>query len=282
MKKYRITRTINNSVSFASDGEKEVIICGKGISFGKKSGDEIPSASVDKVFTIVNDRQRNMLVEMVESISFQYVELAIRIVELYEKTYRKKLNQMMIVSLSDHIENAVDNMKKGIKTPNEMLNEIKRLYLKEYRIAQEGLDLIEKETGVRLPDEEAGFIVLHYLNSMGKGPSSEARRRMQFIGKLIGIVEGYFQITANPDSFYYQRFITHLTFFTSRLFNDEGKPLEKDDFVYRVIRNEYPEIYKCVQAIGEFIEHDYGKTITDEEKGYLIIHIHGLLKEKGE
>lgn len=280
MKNYKITKTINNNVSFSKDGTREIIIFGKGIAFGKKAGDEVPASSVDKIFTIADDRQKNAIVEMVENISFPYVELAIRIVELYEKEEKEKLNQMMIISLADHIENAVDNMKEGIAAPNEMLNEIRRLYRKEYQIALEGLKLIEAETGIRLPEAEAGFIVLHYLNASGKGPNREMKKRMKFVGRMVRTVETYFQIALDTDSFYYQRFITHLTFFASRLFGEGEKSLGDDNFVYGMIREKYPEVDRCVSNIAEIIQRDYGKQITEEEKGYLIIHIQGMLKEK--
>lgn len=74
----------------------------------------------------------------------------------------------MNISLSDHISNAVTNKKEGLDVPLGILLEIKSAYAEEFKIATRGLDIIKEFTGVQLSEHEAGYIVLHYINSMGK------------------------------------------------------------------------------------------------------------------
>lgn len=279
--KLMITKTINNNISFSRDERgNEIIVFGKGISFGKKAGDTIDLADVLKTFELKDTRQKSIFTQMVESIDPLYIDIAAKIVDLFEKELETRLNPMMMITLSDHISNAIDNYRQGITTPNEMLNEIKRIYPKEYGIAKKGLEIIRQDTGVLLDHQEAGFIVLHYVNSTDKAIRTDAGERIRLVNKIVTIVETYFQIRIDEDSYYGTRFVTHLTFLASRIFANV-KLDSQDDFVYRMIGIQYPEIKKCVNIIEAFVQEDFHKKITDEEKGYLLIHIKALLQTRG-
>jgi transcriptional antiterminator len=47
-----------------------------------------------------------------------------------------------------------------------------------------------------------------------------------------------------------------------------------------MLRNEYTEINQCVAQVQKYIDSKYGISITNEEKGYLILHIYNVLKNK--
>ena len=103
------------------------------------------------------------------------------------------------------------------------------------------------------------------------------------IKDIIAIVQDYFEIKFDEDSFYYQRFVTHLKFLVFRIFKDKDTDESssiRDDFFYRVSKVQYPEIHKCVNLIEEYLDFNYSLTMATEEKGYLVIHLSGLLKRK--
>ncbi len=280
-KKYVIKKSINNNISFSVDSEgNEIVICGKGISFGKKPGEEVDEDKIDKMFILSTNKEISMFKNIADNIPPEYIELATEIVSVFEKKLSLRINSSMIITLSDHLYNAVENMKVGIVTPIDIESGIKRLYSKEYEIAIECLNLVEQTTSVRLKDSEAAFIVLHYINSTSSTPRSDAARRVALSNKIIDIISSYFNITLDQKTYKYDRFITHLTFFAARLFSNEDCSNMGDTFVYRLIKVQYPEICKCVDIIEQFVKEDYNKEISEEEKGYLIIHINGLLKSK--
>ncbi len=279
-KKYVIKKSINNNISFSTNNKgEEIVICGKGISFGKKPGDEIDADKVDKVFALSSKKQIHEFNDLIDNIPLEFIELAAEIVSRFEKEFNLKINSTMVLTLSDHLCNAVENMKQGIVTPIDIESGIKRLYLKEYNLARDCLLLVEKQTGIRLKNSEAAYIVLHYINSIGKS-NGDASERVYLANKIIDIISNYFDIVLDQETYAYDRFITHLTFFASRIFSSNDSDSIGDTFIYRLIKVQYQEISKCVDIIEQFIKEDYGKEISDEEKGYLIIHINNLLKSK--
>lgn len=60
--------------------------------------------------------------------------------------------------VTDHCHFAIERYKQGMVIRNVLLWEIKRLYQNEFALGLEALDIIEQRLGVRLPEDEAGFI----------------------------------------------------------------------------------------------------------------------------
>lgn len=277
-KKYLITKTINNNISFSIDENgQEIVIFGKAVGFGKKRGEYISPDQVEKVFQLKDYSQKNPFINYVGNISPEYIDLSIRIIEQFEAEFNHKVNPMMYVCLADHIENAVENAKENITCPNNILNEIKVIYAKEYKVAKQALLLIEETTGTALADEEAGFIVLHYINSIGKEMRNDAKRRTIFVNDILQIVNRHIP-DLDPSSYRYIRFITHLNFLASRFFNEEHP--ENNEFSFESSDIRTYEHESCLAEIEAYIEETYQRRISCDERGYLAIHIHSLTKNK--
>lgn len=278
VKQYQITKLINNNVVFSVDDEQnEIIIFGKGIGFGKKRGDIIDNARIIKVFEACNAKEKNYLINLVEDIQPLYIDIAAKIITLFETKLNSKVNDMMNISLSDHISNAVANKKEGFELSLDILQEVKNIYPKEFMIAKEGLKLIQFETNVTLSEDEAGYIVLHYINSQGKSFRSDAKFRLLFQEKIIHEIESTLKVSLDRSSLYYTRFLTHLSFLAARIHDDELLH-EGNSSVYQIFINQYPELRLCVEMSTKTIYEEFHVQINDEEKGYLAIHINNMIK----
>lgn len=277
-KQYTITKLINNNVVFSTnESQNEVILFGKGIGFGKKRGDKIDEAVILKIFAANDDKQKNYLMNLVEDIQPVYIDVAAKIIQLFEDELHVKVNDMMNISLSDHISNAVINKKEGFELQLDILQEIIHIYPTEFAIAKKGLELIEKETGVLLSDDEAGFIVMHYINSQGNSFRSDAKFRLLFQEKLINDIEKCLQIKLDRHSLYYSRFLTHLSFLAARI-HDSQMLVDDNSTLYQMIISQYPQLKACVEKNAQTIADEFHVQITDEEKGYLAIHIKNMIK----
>ncbi|WP_348620694.1 PRD domain-containing protein [Paenibacillus polymyxa] len=275
--KYIIKRIINNNVITSIDEEtqKEIVLMGKGISFTKSLGDEVDISTVEKTFILANNDKRRYI-DLIENVDNTYFEISMEIIQHAEQVISSKLNPIGIIMLADHIESAIDRYK-DISLKNDMLIELKRFYPIEYKVGLFGLDLIANKIGVRLPEDEVGFIALHIINAIGKDYYTNGRESVQFITKVIQIVETYFEVTLDKESIYYDRFMTHLKYFSNRVLNKKQEDSNKD-FVYRMLKIEYSDASKCVDIIEAKIETVYHIKIGDEEKGYLIVHIKNLIQ----
>lgn len=80
------------------------------------------------------------------------------------------------------------------------------------------------------------------------------------------------RIEFSENSLQYDRFVTHLKYFVQRILNGSDYQSE-DDEIYRLVKEKYPKSYICSEKIQKLIEKKYNYTISNEEKGYLILHI---------
>lgn len=281
MREYRITKLINNNVVFADDSGQEIILFGKAIGFGKKRDDVVKDEQVIKIFRSANDSEKNYLSNLVEDIDVKYIDIASRIIAMFEEELNVKINDMMLVSLSDHISNSVINEREGIHVPLDILEQVIGLYPKEYKIAKKGLDLIEQEIGVKLQNSEAGFIVLHYINNRGSSSRSDGKYQLLFQEKIVMDVEEYFGVQLDRESLYFIRFMTHLSFLAARL-HDKETLNQGDSIVYDALMIKYPKLKGCIDKSSKTILDTFNVNISDEEKGYLAIHINNMLRTLGK
>lgn len=275
-----INRILNNNVviTFDENGE-ETIVMGKGIGYQKAKGEEIDPSKINKVFKISNKEVSSKLQELLNNIPMEHMKLSNEIIDYAQIKLSKKLNDSIYISLSDHTYSAIQRMKEGIEVRNAILWEIKRFYKDEFEIGMKALDLIEEKTGVRLPEDEAGFIAFHLVNaqlSEGHTLASDIAKLMQ---EILSILRYYFKIELQEESVSYYRFITHLKFFAQRLFSNGAHEGDTDEDLLNIIKSKYSKEYECVVKIESFIEKQYSYKLTDDEIIYLTIHVAKVIKD---
>lgn len=74
----------------------------------------------------------------------------------------------------------------------------------------------------------------------------------------------------------YQRLVRHLQIFTRTILTVE-KVEDYSNYFYKLGKAQYNDAYRCVKAINHYVEKKTGKTITDGEQGYLLLHIINLI-----
>lgn len=92
---------------------RELIITGAGIGFKKKKGENLDEALADKTYYLESVDDSRRLQEVVKEISEEYLEIVSRIV----KTAREeglKVRDSLYVTLTDHINSAVDRYRENI------------------------------------------------------------------------------------------------------------------------------------------------------------------------
>lgn len=273
-----IEKILNNNVVVIKENNVEKIVMGRGLAFQKKVGDEFDESKVDKVFALTNEEAVNKFQELIVDIPIEHVELAEEIIS-YAKTHLgKKLNEMIYISLVDHIYTSIVRFLDGISVKNALLWDIRRFYPDEFFVGTQALDMIENKFKVRLPEDEAGFIALHLVNAE---MDEESMQNMYEITKVMqeisNIVKYKFNIEFDEDSVYYYRFITHLKFFAQRLVSNQTYKDENDDDLLDVIKVKYKNSYDCVNKVADFIYKKYDYILSNEEKLYLTIHIERVI-----
>jgi beta-glucoside operon transcriptional antiterminator len=251
----------------------EKVVMGCGLAFKKRIGDELDDSKIDKIFILSDPLINNRFQELVASIPIDYIELGEEIIEYAAKVLEVDLNDVIYLSLIDHLHSAVKRFGEGIVIKNAILWDIKRYYKKEFDIGIKALDMIEKKLLIRLPDDEAGFIAIHLVEAVTKNGTGDIHMVTEIISEITNIVSYNFHIFFNEDSLNYFRFITHLKFFAQRLL--EGKPYLDDDQddLLLIIKKKYVNSYDCARKIGEFLKKKYNYDLSNDELLYLTLHI---------
>ena len=162
----KILKVINNNVVSALDEKgQEVIVTGKGIGFQKKAGDQLDTTVPKKVFYSPDETFMGQFETLVKAMDYKNIHLADEIIQMAKNTLGKRLNKNICITLTDHLNYAIERQKEGISLQNALLWEIKKFYKPEYQVGLKALEMVKGQVGVELPEDEAGFIALHLVNA---------------------------------------------------------------------------------------------------------------------
>lgn len=266
----------NNSAVVLDDDGSEIVVMGKAVAFKKKVGDSINPAFIEKKFCLSSQTLKTELENILVKLPLEEINIVNKIVNEMRMRIARKTSDSIYISLSDHIHYALKNHKNGIKVTNNLMYDIQRFYKDEYLIGKIGLDIIEEETGVRLAEDEAGFIALHIVNAeiSNRLNTNQIEKSTKIINEVLNIVVDFFKKNIDESSLTYFRFINHLKYFSWRvmqnsIFNDD----REDDKLLCLMKHNYPQAYLCAKNIQEFIRGRYTIDIGNEEMIYLVIHI---------
>ncbi len=279
----KISKILNNNVAVILDENgKEQIVMGKGICFKKRPGEEIAPETVDKTFSLSGAEMNSKFQILVQDIPMEHIVLGEEIISEAGSRLGKKLNDMVYISLIDHVHTSIIRFLDGITVKNVLLWDIRRFYREEFNVGLWALDLIEQRCMVRLPEDEAGFIALHLANAqMDQDTMHNMYEITRIMQEIVNIVKYFFHIEFHEEDIYYYRFITHLKFFAKRLVEHNIFDEDDNDDLWDVIRRKYPEAFRCVEKITKFIEQKYEYQLSKDEQLYLTIHIERVLGKTG-
>lgn len=268
-----IQKVINNNVISAYDvNQQEIVIMGKGIGFKAHTGELIDESKIEKVFRIENENLSRQFQELLENIPLEHMQLTSDIISYAIKNLNVQLNQNIYITLTDHINFAIQRQSQGIQLKNALLWETKRFYHQEYLMGKYAVDLLNEKLGTEFTEDEAGFIALHFVNAEYNTTINDTFEMTNMIQKILELVRLEMGIEFDEESLHYERFITHLKFLAQRLYRHELLKDEEIEFA-RMMENKYPKEYECSKHIAEYIEKEYGSRIASEEIMFLAIHI---------
>ncbi|WP_226529455.1 BglG family transcription antiterminator LicT [Metabacillus niabensis] len=262
----------NNVVSAYNEENTELVIMGKGLAFQKKPGDEIEEEKIEKVFTLKNNDISERFKSLLYEVSLELMEVAEEIIKLAKRKLGRELNDSIYISLTDHINFAIERNKKGLDIKNALLWEIKKLYKDEFSIGLEALCMIKEKLEVTLPDDEAGFIAMHIVNAELNEEMPNIVNITKTMQDILKIVKYHFGLEFNEESLNFFRFVTHLKFFAQRLYSQTYMESD-DDFLFEAVKNKHKDAFECTEKINDYVKRQFDYELTNDEKLYLTVHI---------
>jgi len=265
----------NNNLCVLDDNGREQIVSGKGIGFGKKYGDMVEVSQIQKTYLITDSELQKKMISMLKEIPSEYMFFTNDMVEHIKKVYPSKLNESLLVTLSDHIAFAIVSKKSGIEFTNPLIDSIREAYPEELSLGEYCVEQIRERLDIAMSKDEAGFIAMHIINARLDIKMSDVYEITKMINGCIEIAEYYYQEKFQKDSVSYERFLTHLKYLAQRLFQNKPLPQNLSDDVTFVamIKKTCNKHYKCAMCIQEYILKTYKKDINDDELITLAIHL---------
>lgn len=268
-----IEKVINNNIISAYEKSgAEVIVMGRGTGFKKKQGEVVPADQISKIFRIKSRTLTEQFKELLANMPLERVRISDEIISHAKDHLKLKLNQSIYVTLTDHINFAIERVSQGIEPQNALLWEIKRFYPQEFQLGIYALELIQDRLDILLPEDEAGFIALHFVNAEYGTDIRDAVKFPDQMQAIVDIVERDLGILLDESSLHYERFMTHIKFLIQRIYRKELLSSE-DRELSLLMQRKYPREYQCSVKVAEYIMQATGSRLSEEEIMYLSVHI---------
>ena len=135
----KFVKNFNNNAALVEDDQQtEWIVIGKGVGFGKHSGDQIDQDKIERRFKAAD--QEETAISTATLLSPEIVEVVNRIEKLVNAELSRTFTDYQYLSLADHIDFAIKRSQDGINLDSATISwETNRLFPKEYAVAKEAL-----------------------------------------------------------------------------------------------------------------------------------------------
>ena len=269
---FRVIKPLNNNGLLALTGDgQEVILLGKGIGFGRKSGERLQGISEAKVYRLVTNDKRSAL-QAVNSLDPHAVELAASVFEEARKVFPEIADDILL-PMADHIAMAFERKKRGIRLPNPLQHDIMVMFPDESRAAEKGLAAIRRESGEELPPEEAGYLSLHIHAGISEQRAGDSLTNIRLAASCIEHIEKALGLVLNRTELKYTRLISHICYMILRIRAQEKVPLQMDEYVQKM----YPRSYALAAEVCSYLENYLRLPVASAEITLLAIHIQRVL-----
>lgn len=279
----KISKILNNNVVITEKDHAEVVIMGRGLAFGKRIGDDIDEDKIEKFYRLRDDGT-SRVDELLAEIPDEIFEITDQVITLAKDRLPGKINDSLFLSLADHINATQLRAKEGLMIKNFLLWDIKRFFPTEFSIGKTAVaDIAERFALPKLTDtdDEAGFIAMHIVNSELGGGDSSASELTKLMEEMLTIVKYSLRVAVNEEDIFFQRFVTHLKFFSERvILNDTKEMPSGDDSLFEMIIQKFPESYETMLKIVSFLQKTRGYDVSKDEQTYITIHLARIVQKK--
>ena len=275
----QIIKKINNNVALAVDAKgNELIVFGKGVGFPAVPYELTDLSSIQRTFYDMDPRY----VQMSAGIPAAVLEASADITEEAEMTLACELNPNLLFTLADHLNFALERLRNGTPLATPLSYDVRHLYPKEAALGDKALGVLEKYTGVRLPDYEAVGVALHLINAESETDDIHTTMMaLKITADVDEIIERELHIKLDKDGFQYSRFAMHLRYLVQRLAS--GEQVEDQGIgLLGQMRREYPAVYACARVVVEYFAGSWGWQCNDEELLYLMMHIYRVQRQRDD
>lgn len=267
---YRVEKVLNHNAVIAIHGKNhmEYLIMGKGVGFGKKINERMETRPEDTVYSLQESTERGDSKQLVKSISPICLEIADEVLKNAEKTFGS-IDRNMLFPMADHIEFAVKRIQNKEQIHNPLTEDIRILFHAEYKVAQCIDAILQERLNIQIDEHEIGYIALHIHSALEAENISQSMQMAQAVRTCVSMVEQETGKTIDVLSLSYNRLMNHIRYMVLRAHTGEALKVSMNDYV----EYKFPHSFQIAQTVCNQLSHELRSPLSEEEVGYLAIHI---------
>lgn len=267
----KIKKILNNNAIIAEENGHEIMAMGRGLAFRRCIGMDVSREYAEKIFVLSGDLQGRFEM-LLRDIPTEYIDAAADVFRLAENALGK-INDEEFLALTDHIHMAIERLKQNQNIRNMMRWEIKRFYPKEFNVAKEAAELLSKKFHVNVPEDETGFIAMHFIDAQLKFEQPMADKALHLIQEMMEIIRLVGHVTLDHESHAYYRLVTHLKFLARRILTRQISQKSIDVEMILLMQKKYPRAWHCTEEITRFLQKQYDYQVSADDEFYLLVHL---------
>lgn len=274
---YRITKVLNHNAVLAvgEEGQKSWLILGKGVGFGKKVAERMEVRETDTLYSLQESTDRGKSTELVKSISPECLEIADEILGLAEQTFGK-IDRNILFPMADHIEYAIQRIRKQEQISNPLNDDIQVLFHGEYKVAQEIVPILKKRMDIQIEPDEVGYIALHIHSAIDDQKVSQAMQMAGAVRDCVSLVEREIGKPIDLLSLSYNRLMNHVRYMVARAISGEKLKINMNDY----IAAKFPRSFQMATTVCDHISCSLKCALDEMEIGYLAMHIERVASDE--
>lgn len=267
---YRIKKVLNHNAIIAIQVKenKEYLILGKGVGFGKKVSEYGKVSSKDTVYSLQELTERGDAREIIKSVSPICLELANEVLNRAEEAFGQ-IDRSILFPMADHIEYAIKRIKNQEQISNPLTEDIRVMFYKEYKVAQCIETMLWEQLQIAIDEHEIGYIALHIHSAINDEKVSQAMQITRAVRECISLVEQQTGKQIDVMSLAYNRLMNHVRYMVARAFRGERLKLNMNDYM----EVKFPKSFEIASVVCKEIADGLKIRLEEVEIGYLAMHI---------
>jgi len=274
---FRVIKSLNHNgvLAIDNDTQKQYILLGKGIGFGKKVNERMEAPENTHIYLLQQETDGGSTKEIINNIEPEILEVASSIIMEAEKKF-KEVDENILCPLADHIAFAVKRIKNNEYISNPLTADIRALFSEEYEVACKAKDIIKEVLGIEINEDEIGYIALHIHSSLGNEKISQAMETAMLVRDCITSIEQNIGKTIDIKSLSYNRLMSHIKYMAARTLKGETIKLDMNDY----IKERFQKSFEIARDICRKLGSELNKEIKEVEIGYLAMHIERVFSDE--
>ncbi|MEU9456605.1 PRD domain-containing protein [Streptomyces sp. NPDC048277] len=272
----RVKKVFNNNVVLGVDEQgAETVLMGRGLGFQVKPGDCVDADRIERHF-VPQAMPAERLAALAAEIPLHEIEVMEEVVAAARARLGGTISEHVLLPLADHVHLALARARAGAQIEYPLKWEIENLYPAEAATGRAALDIIERRLGVRMDEDEALPLALHFVNAqIGSGGIAATMQMTQWLRVALETIGEDFGVEIDRHSLAAARFVTHLRYLFLRARDGKQTP-EAGDEIGEAVRLAKPLQYATAERLAHKMEEMFAWNVGREEILYLALHVSRL------